>query len=248
LIRINVENVSMNATIPRSTAGRDDIGRIACRFCDLNDICRISGLIASEYGRDRHLTGALRTVRAGSTLFQSGAPAGSLYAIRKGMFKTVDADGRVLALHIPGEVLGKEAFSAGTYACNAIALQPSVCCELPVPLLAEFGARVPELGTALIRLLSQATVPPPDLTRGSVRQRVTSFLLDLALRLQRRNLDGHQLWLGLSRGELADLLGTRLATVSRVLRQLNREQVIRLRGRKVDLLKLLPAGESTGTG
>src|SRR5436190_802106 len=82
-------------------------------------------------------------VRAGSTLFQSGAPAGSLYAIRKGMFKTVDADGRVLALHIPGEVLGKEAFSTDTYACNAVALQSSVCCELPVPLLGEYGARVP---------------------------------------------------------------------------------------------------------
>jgi CRP/FNR family transcriptional regulator, anaerobic regulatory protein len=242
----------MSANTSRSTSGHDGVGPIACRSCDLNEICRLSGLIAIESGRRRHSSGALRTVRAGTTLFRSGAPAHSLYAVRQGMLKTVrtsvDGDERILALHIPGEVLGLEAFGAGTYACDAVALQTSVCCELPLPLFGEYGARVHELGSALIRLLSRATVPGLNLTRGSVRQRITSFLLDLAQRLERRDLDGRRFSLGLTRQEIADLVDTRIETVSRMLQQLNREQLIRLRGDKVSLLALTPVDESAGAG
>ncbi|HEY5807272.1 MAG TPA: cyclic nucleotide-binding domain-containing protein, partial [Povalibacter sp.] len=93
----------------RSNSGHDGAGPIQCRSCDLNEICRLSGLIAIESGRRRHSSGALRTVRAGATLLRRGGPAHSLYAVRQGMLKTVrtsvDGDERILALHMPGEVL-----------------------------------------------------------------------------------------------------------------------------------------------
>ena len=93
--------------------------------CELNEICRLSGLIAFEGGRSRHPTGALRKVRAGAALFRTGSPAHALYAIRQGMLKTVrvsaDGEEQIIALNTPGEVLGLEAFSAGTYASDAIA-------------------------------------------------------------------------------------------------------------------------------
>ena len=68
-------------------------------------------------------------------MFRAGDPAHSLYAVRQGLLKTVhvnaDGDEQILALNTPGEVLGLEAFSAGTYANDVIALQAVVCCELP---------------------------------------------------------------------------------------------------------------------
>lgn len=225
-------------------AGRAALGPIACRSCDLNEICRLSGLIAFEGGRSRQPTGALRTVRRGAPLFRAGAPAHSLYAVRQGMLKTVqvsaDGDEHILALHTPGEVLGLEAFGMGTYASDAIALQPAVCCELPLPLLGEYGTRAHEIGSALVRLLSRATASHVNPTRGSIRRRVTIFLLDLAARLERRGLDGNQFTLGLSRQEIADFLDTRIETVSRMMQQLNREHAIRVRGSKVSLLALTP--------
>lgn len=231
-------------TRSHQAARRATIGPIACRSCDLNEICRLSGLIAFEGGRGRQPTGSLRTLRRGAPLFRAGAPAHSLYAVRQGMLKTVqisaEGEEHILALHTPGEVLGLEAFGIGTYASDVIALQPAVCCELPLPLLSEYGARARELGSALVRLLSRATAPHLNPTRGSIRQRVTGFLLDLATRLERRGLDGRQFALGLSRQEIADLLDTRIETVSRTMQQLNREQAIRVRGNKVNLLSLLP--------
>lgn len=250
---MSIRNTADQMSVPeaKSASSCPDMGPIACRFCDLNEICRLAGLIAFEGGPRRHPTGALRSVRAGAPLFRAGTPAHSLYAVRQGMLKTVqlsaEGDERILALHMPGEVLGLDSFSAGVYASDAIALQPVVCCELPLPSLGEHSTRVRELGFALVHLLSRATAPRFNPTRGSVRQRVTTFLLDLATRLERRGLDGRHFTLALSRQEMANFLDMRIETISRMLQQLNREQVIRIRGSKVNLLTRSALDEPFGT-
>jgi CRP/FNR family transcriptional regulator len=119
-----------------------------------------------------------------------------------------------------------------------IALQPVVCCELRLSTLIEESTRVRELGVALVQLLSRATEPRLDLAHGSVRQRVTAFLLDLSQRLERRGFDCRRFTIGLSRQELADLLDTRIETVSRMMQRLNREGAIRVVGSSVGLLTL----------
>jgi CRP/FNR family transcriptional regulator len=204
----------------------------------------LSGLIALESGRARQSTGALRTLAAGSALFRAGTPANSIYAVRQGMLKSVhvsiEGDEHVLGTQIPGDVLGLEAFALENYAHDAIALQPVVCCELPLPICAEQSTRSRDLGTALVRLLSRAAGPRAHPARGSARQRVTAFLLDLAQRLERRGLESHEFALGLSRQELANLLDTRIETVSRTVQQLHREQAIRIDGGSVELRSLTP--------
>ena len=231
----------MNPRPPKSEPS-EGIGPVGCRSCDLHEICRLTGLLAYDSGRSRQSTGTLRTVQAGAALYRAGDPAHMLYAVRQGLLKTVhvsaDGDEQILALNTPGEVLGLEAFGRDAYANDVIALQTVVCCELPMRLLGEHGMRVKELDHALIRLLGGNIAPRPNAARGPMRQRVTNFLLDLGSRLARRGLDGRQFALGLSRREIADLLDTRIETVSRVIQQLNREQAIRVRGSKVKLLAL----------
>jgi len=240
----------MSARTSASATG-DGIGPISCRSCDLHEICRLSGLIAFDGGRGHQSTGGLRTLRAGETLLRAGDSAHCLYAVRQGLLKTVhlDADGneQILALNTPGEVLGLEAFSTGTFANDVIALQTVVCCEMPLRQLDEHGKRFRELGSALVRLLSKVVAPRPHPARGSVRHRLTTFLLDLGARLQNRGLDGRRFTLGLSRQEIAELLDTRIETISRMMQQLNREEAIRVRGSKVQLLGLTPESGSAAS-
>jgi CRP/FNR family transcriptional regulator len=169
-----------------------------------------------------------------------------LYAVRQGMLKTVhvNAEGeeQILALNIPGEVLGLEAFGTSTYATTAIALQPVVCCELPLRLFSDEGAREHELDSALVQLLSRAATPKPSQTRGPIRERITGFLRDLGSRFASRGLDGRNFTLGLGRQEIANLLDTRVETVSRMLQRLNREQAIAVRGKQVNLEGLSGTG------
>lgn len=216
-------------------------GPIACSACDLNEVCRLSGLIALDGGRRRQATGMLRTVQPCAPLYRAGAPATALYAVRQGLLKvvhvTAEGDEHTLGLATPGEVIGLESFSLGTYATDVIAVQPAVCCELPLSML-EQGTRVRELASALLRLASRATAPRLERARGSIRTRVVQFLLDLSARLDRRGLDGRQFMLGLSRKEIADLLDARIETVSRMMQRLHREHAIQVRDNSVTLLGL----------
>lgn len=198
--------------------------------------------MALDAGPRGQSTGALRIVDAGAPLFRMGTPAYSIYAVRQGMLKSVrvSADGEetILGIHTPGELLGLEAFARHRYAYDAIALQPVVCCELSLPVLSEQSTRMRKLGTALLRILSRGTEPSSHLARGTVRQRVTAFLLDLAQRLERHGLTSRRFSVGLSRQELAELLDTRVETVSRMVQLLHREQAIRARGGSITLLSL----------
>lgn len=227
---------------PKTTRGCERVGPIACRACDLNAICRIAGLIAYEGGRPRQPTGALRAIRPGAALYRAGAPAHALYAIRLGTIKltrvTMEGEERLVSFHTPGEVLGLEAFSQAGYACDAIALEAAQACELPLPLLNDRSSQAAELAAELVRLLSRAAAFPREFARGSARERVTNFLLDLSHRLASRGFDPRHLKLSMSRLEIANLLDTRIETVSRVLQQLHREQAIQVRGNRVRLLTL----------
>lgn len=201
--------------------------------------------MALEAGPRGQPTGALRALPAGAPLFRMGTPAHSIFAVRQGMLKkvhvSVDGEETVLGIHTPGELLGLEAFGVRSYAYDAIALQPVVCCELSLPVLSEQSTRVRELGAALFRLLGHAAEPRFPLARGTVRQRVTAYLLDLARRLERHGLDTHRFSIGLSRQELADLLDTRIETISRMIQRLNREHAIHVHGSSVSLLSLAPS-------
>lgn len=238
-MQINCSQDNMHARLAPGASASP--GPIACSACDLNEVCRLSGLIAFDGGRARQSTGTLRILQPGAHLYHAGAPATALYAVRQGLLKvvqvTADGDEQTLGLATPGEVLGMEAFSLGTYATDMIALQPVVCCELPLSML-EHGTRVRELAVALLRLLSRATAPKAEQARGSIRGRVVQFLLDLSARLERRGLDGRQFMLGLSRREIADLLDARIETVSRMMQRLHREQAIHVRDNSVTLLDL----------
>lgn len=226
------------------------IGPIPCRACDLNTLCRLTGLIAYSAGRPRQATGALRSLRSGAALFRAGAPARALFAIRQGMVKLVyvNADGeeQIVSFHTPGEVVGLEAFGTDTYVCDAIASGPVQCCEVPVPRLDEQGAGTAEVAGTLVHLLGRAAAARVALARGSARERITNFLLDLSRRLGERGFDAKRFRLTMSRMEIANLLDARIETVSRILQQLHRERAIHVSGDRVQLLDLKPVARSAG--
>src|SRR5262245_20069249 len=213
---------------PSTTRFHDATSPIACAACDLNSICRVMGLIPPESPGPRLSSGMHRSIRAGAMLYQAGLPASALFAIRRGTVKLVSATSeggrRIVSFHVPGEVLGLEAFGRGTYVCDAIVLEPAQYCELPLALLGDRSSRAGSLATELIKLLSLATAPRRDLARGKARERVVNFLLDLSQRLASRGLEATELKLSMSRLEVADLLDMRIEAVSRALQDLNREQ------------------------
>lgn len=217
---------------------------VACAACDLSDICRLRTIEHERVGlRDRRVE-PMRSLTAGSYLFRAGSRAQGIYAVRYGTLKTValtsDGEEQVLSFHVAGDVIGLDAIAAGRYRYDVVALNTVSCCVVPISQLAEQYARVPPIASAVVNLLSQTVAQQSvrlGIARGSAQRRVLRLIVDLASRLEQRGFDGQHLQLAMFRRDIASFLDTRIETVSRILRRLHREGVIRLHGRHITLLQ-----------
>jgi CRP/FNR family transcriptional regulator len=69
-------------------------------------------------------------------------------------------------------------------------------------------------------------------------QRLSSFLLDLSSRFEKRGLSGNVFDLSMTRVDIANYLGMAIETVSRLLTQLQNEHVIEVEKRRVSIVNI----------
>ena len=202
---------------------------------------------------------------AGDLLFQEGLPAKGIYVIERGRVKLVQQtpDKRkkqILRILGPGDLLGEEAFFAGgTYSAYARALEPTDCCFFPGQDFVEFLYRYP---TAAFRLLERLADAVKEYQRMLVEiayekgeERLARLLLDLARKAapsaspptstpeaeaepesESGALRGQVIDLGLTRTELAELLGLRPETTIRILHRWQAEGILDIEGPRLILL------------
>jgi len=171
-------------------------------------------------------TATEKKVRAGSTLFREGEPASALYMMLEGRVKLtqVAADGHEVILRFvgPGDAVAALAlFGDATYPVTAGAVSDSVLVAWHRDILQGLFQRHPPLAVNAMRLLSERLREVQErfreLATERVAQRIARALLRLVRQVGRRVEGGVLIDLTLSRQDLAELTGTTLYTVSRVL-------------------------------
>ena len=126
-------------------------------------------------------------------LFSAGDPLNSLYVVRSGTFKTVTIshEGRpkITGFYLPGDLMGLEGIGDNVHAFDAIALEDSEVCVLPIAQLEAMASAIPDLLKEFVRLLSIEITRDHRLTTllgcMDAEQRVARFLLTLAERYHR---------------------------------------------------------------
>src|SRR5262245_40722310 len=117
--------------------------RVACSNCNLRELCLPVGLTRTQIESLDELVYARRKIGEGESLFHTGDPFRSLYAIRSGFFKTrvTTADGRdqVTGFLMGGELLGIDGIGGGQHACDAVALEDAEVCVIPYSRLEEIS-------------------------------------------------------------------------------------------------------------
>ncbi len=218
--------------------------RVACEECGLLRLCLPAGLEEGDIQKLDSIVQRKREFEAGDYLFRSGSPLRAIYALRSGSAKAIVGDDsgaeQVIGFYLPGELLGLEAIEQGCHRIDAVALERVSVCAIPFERLEELSGRIPGLQRQLLHIMSREIHTEQNLIRQlGTRQaagRVACFLLDFSQRLQRRNLDGEEFLLQMSRQELASYLGLAVETVSRTLGNLQDSGLIRVIGRRVRLL------------
>ncbi|MCX8050169.1 MAG: helix-turn-helix domain-containing protein, partial [Methylohalobius sp.] len=182
----------------------------------------------------------LKVLHKGDFLFLTGRPFQGLIAIKSGMGKLIfqDEHGQehILAVLLPGELIGFDALSHYTHYCSAVALDTLSYCELPAREMTRICTKIPALFQEMLRHASEAM----DCQRQQLlsikkpaSQRLAAFLLDLSKRFEARGFAKYEFSLGLSRQELGNHLDLALATVSGTLKQFEKAGWIELRSKWV---------------
>lgn len=169
-------------------------------------------------------------------IFQDGTTPLGLFSIQAGLVKleTISENGtsHTLRLHGPGDVLGYRAlFSNESYKATAIAMEETILCFIPKhDIFCLFNSH-PQLMLKLIQFLSKdlgnAEAKWIDQMDKAALARVAEAVLFLSEQFDHAN------W---TRKEIADWAGTTSETVIRSLAHFEKDGVICLQGRKIDIL------------
>lgn len=218
----------------------------ACSSCNLGGLCLPVNLSTDEVERLNELNATRRNYSRGDYLYRSGDRFRSLYAIHSGSFKTqiLHDDGReqVTGFQMTGEIIGLDAISTDIHACEAVAMEPSVICEIPFNKLETLSREIPVLQRQLHKLMSREIVRDQGimLLLGSMRaeERLATFLLNLSQRFAARGMSPTKFQLRMSRQEIGSYLGLKLETVSRTFSLLQQRGIIRIHIKSIEIIDL----------
>ncbi|HEX6898237.1 MAG TPA: Crp/Fnr family transcriptional regulator [Thermoanaerobaculia bacterium] len=199
-------------------------------------------------GREALLKRAVsRRLDRKQVLFHEGEKAAVMFLLEAGRLKLTQlaADGQEVLVRFvgPGEICaGVAVLEGSTYPVTAQAVEPVRLLQWPREAVRELAERHPRIQTNILRAITghlhDSMTRARELATERVPQRVARALLRLA-RQAGRPLDGgvivdHPL----SRQELAEMTGTTIYTVSRLLSQWEEEGVVEAGREKVTIRSL----------
>lgn len=211
----------------------DDVQQ-ACSRCSLAHLCLPYGLGIGDIQRLETLVDVGTPFSRGAKLFAQGDALKAIYAVGSGAMKTsmIDAEGleQIMGFYYPGDLLGLDGMGDEVHHCTATALEDSHICRIPFDQLDHLVDEVPGLRRQLMRLMSQALSDDEQLLltlgRKSSEGRIATLLVSLSRRRLLRGLSASPVRLSMKRADLANFLGMRIETISRVLRRLQECDII----------------------
>jgi CRP-like cAMP-binding protein len=187
---------------------------------------------------DRHKRD--RILQPGQVLYHQGDPCEGIYCIKDGLVgeRRVDADGHSTLVRLchPGTTVGyQELLSKSAYHNSAESLQESHVCFIGKSVVRQLLQGSPKLGE---RFLHRSLGDALDLQNALVVARTTKVktrLLHVLMVFYERSgryepTSGHVFEIPIARQDLAALVGTAPATISRTIRKLEQDNIVHFQG------------------
>ena len=225
-------------------ATRQSPAEVACSDCGLDPMCLVLDYAEQGSGVPEGILLRRQQMTSGSVLFASGQPFDAIYAVKSGSFKALITDpktgDRVVGFYFAGELIGAEGMAERRYTISVRALEASQVCVLHIDRLDEAGRSQQRIQQALIEMLGREVALNHRLTAAMVRQnadhRLAAFLISLSERLGSRGFSPEEFKLRMSRTDIGSYLGLARETVSRLFTRFQRQGLIRLRNRQLQLM------------
>jgi len=199
-------------------------GESNCRNCTVRTSVLFAGLKESDFASIHSPIDDL-VLEAGSLLYRAGETAAHIFTLRQGLLKMVqylpDGTRRIVRLSGNSDVIGLESLLGKPYQHDAVILQRSELCRIPVQVVQDLCVDNPELHQELMRrwqrALSEAEAWLTEFSTGTARQRVAHLILRLVVD------DDEPVCQLFSRDDIGAMLGITMETASRVVAEFKRQ-------------------------
>jgi len=187
--------------------------------------------------------------KKGQLVYEEGHKSLGVFCIREGKIKVFknsqEGKEHITRVVVPGELLWLKALLGGNYhSVSASALEDSIVCFISKMDFFQLMIKYPEFTRSLIlmlsKLLEEAELRMISLAYKPVRERLAETLLFLFDSFYPNPDNTVREYLNLTRTDLANIIGTAVETVIRLLSEFKDERFIAIKGRKIYLLD--PAG------
>ena len=181
-----------------------------------------------------------------TVIFEQGGEAHSFFLLLDGhvrVVKTTPEGQQVIVRYIsPGELLGiAHALGLTSYPATAMAAVDCVVLAWPGELWSEFSAQYSAFGSGTYKTvgsrLQEAHARVVEMSTEQVEQRVAHTLLRLANQTGKKTAEGVLINFPISRQDIAEMTGTTLHTVSRLLSAWDAKGLVRSGRQKVTVVE-----------
>ena len=219
---------------------------ITCNDCGIHGLCSEVNGSEIDLSLPETIVNNRRIVERGELLYRTNQPVCTIYAIRTGSVKTyvLTTDGRmqITGFHIPGELLGLGAIAAHHFTSEAMAMETTMVCEVPIEVLEHYSKEIPSIRQQMLKILSREIIDNQELMlllgKKNAEERLATFLLNISERFRRRNYSATEFNLSMSRSDIGNYLGIAEETVCRVFTRFQSEGLLVTKQRQVQLIEL----------
>ena len=220
--------------------------RVSCSQCNLRELCFPHGMNDEELTNMEAVVDQPKPLHKNDFLYRDGDKTAAIYAVRSGCVKTMtesaNGDEQIVGFHLPGELLGLDGFADGVHTCNALALETSSVCELPLAQLESLCHELPGLQRQMRRIMGKEVNSDHKLLlllgKMTAEERLASFLLSLSARMEERHWKETEYNLSMPRQDIANYLGMAVETVSRLFATFQAEKIIEVDRRHITILDM----------
>jgi CRP/FNR family transcriptional regulator len=203
-------------------------GPSQCEYCQIRNIAVFSALGHEDFALIHDPIYEYEFAK-GETLYQANEPGKYLFTVREGIIKLVDyspsGGERIVRLLRRGDVVGLEALLGHPYQHNAVALNATLTCSIPINVINKLSELVPDFHRQLLnhwqRAVNEADLWLAELGTGAVKTRLARLLIHLT------EAESSSTCFIPSRKEIGSMMGVTTETVSRAAAELKRAGLIR---------------------
>jgi len=214
-----------------------------CAHCRLNAVC-VSGTMTEEETAELEKSIVhIKPLEQGDYLFRQGDKFDSLYIVRSGSLKCymTDAEGveQIVNFNFPGDLIGLDAIEDLCHTTSARALQPSAICKLSWDDFNILSQKCSHFHSQCLSMFSREMVHIHHMVMAmgqkGVEQKLAIFLLAISERMKTHGFSATEFNLSMPRSDIANFLGVASETVSRELTQLQKDGIIQVDRRRVQI-------------